>query len=274
MESKNCLRRREARAVWDRCKPSSPRRNSKTGEPARCCRRRAKPFLPLLSDSRGNQAYLPDPLWRPSREGVAHSRSLNFAPNSIGSESSPATSRVPPLADPKRHAPLGTDTAPLKAKKGNWTEAAYEGPYSSRQQIVLRFLAYSGSQSRGLTQDWKKPSQPCASTLFFASRIDPGKPPFQRANGSPGQAIPSPHCEDADNRPVCGPSVFQLATATWRDIVPVSADSSQTEEIETTNKGDRGRCTRRVISSAYARPLPACCRQRELRAEPDLPPHP
>ena len=42
---------------------------------------------------------------------VSCSRSLSLAPNSIGSESSPATSRVASPDDPKRSSPLTHDTA-------------------------------------------------------------------------------------------------------------------------------------------------------------------
>ena len=55
-------------------------------------------------------------------------------------------------------------------------------------------VVYSGSQPRGLTQDWEKPPQPCASTV---------KDRHRKANLSASQwvfrsGIPMPHCGDAD----------------------------------------------------------------------------
>ena len=197
--------------------PATPRRNSKTDEPTRSSRRRTNQFLPPLCHSGGNQAYLPRPsLKTKSRRATAFrasgSRSSILAPNSIGNKYLPVTSRGAPRAGPKRHPSLGPNTAPFEAEKGHWNEAAYEGPYGTRQKL-LRHLAFSGSQPEGLTQDWEKPPPHCASTLFPPSRIDPGRPTFQRGIGSPGRVFPSPHCEDADNRPVCGPSVFHLNVA-------------------------------------------------------------
>ena len=53
-----------------------------------------------------------------------------------------------------------------------------------------------------------------------------------------------PHYADADNRPVYGPSAFDLPKVIWREIVEAPADDSLVEEVQTNGKGSRGRCTR------------------------------
>ena len=113
-EAKHCLRRnhrRRARAVWDRCKLSTPPRDSKTGKPTCSCRRREKPFLPPIYHSGGTQAYLTDPPWNHSCERITHSekaawwskcsRSSILSPNSIGCGFPPVTSQVTLRADLK-----------------------------------------------------------------------------------------------------------------------------------------------------------------------------
>ena len=51
-----------------------------------------------------------------------------------------------------------------------------------------------------------KSSSPPVPTPY----LDPGKLIFQRTNDSQGQAFPSPHYKDVDDRPVYGPSGFDL----------------------------------------------------------------
>ena len=110
MEEERCLRRnqrRAARAVWVRYEPFTPPRDPKTGELARCSRRRAQPFLLSHCRSEGNRACLPGPPCSSSRQGIMHSeqvarwartwscsRSTILAPNSSDSRSPPPSSRA------------------------------------------------------------------------------------------------------------------------------------------------------------------------------------
>ena len=118
-------------AVRDRCEPSTLRRDYKTDVLARSCRRRAKPFLLIHSRSEGNQTFLPDPLWKPSRKEStcsvravrwtrtrSYSRIPNMVPNSIGSESPPATRRATHREDPKWSSPLMSDIVSYETEEG------------------------------------------------------------------------------------------------------------------------------------------------------------
>ena len=221
-EEERCLRRnqrRAARAVWVRCEPSTPRRDSKTGGLARSCRRRAQPFLPSHCRSEGNQACLPGPPWSSSREGIMHSeqvarwartrscsRSSILTPNSSESGSSPPSSRAARWEDQKRKPPLIPDTAPSEAMKGHWTQEAYEGPIGTRGQTVLRPKAYVDLQPLGLSWGEEKSVSPFVSTLSPPSRLGPDMQVFQQASGSPDQAYPDPRCVYVGYSPAYGPS--------------------------------------------------------------------
>ena len=97
-EAKCCPRPNQGRAVqaaWERCRPSTPRRDSKTGELARNSGRRAKLFLLSHWHREENRACLPGRLCNSSREGAAQaarwattrscSRRPNLAPDSNAS---------------------------------------------------------------------------------------------------------------------------------------------------------------------------------------------
>ena len=67
----------------------------------------------------------------------------NLAPNFIGSESPPTTSRATPHAIPKRYPPLIPNIAPFKTEKGHLPEEACEGPYGIRQETVWPTTIFS-----------------------------------------------------------------------------------------------------------------------------------
>ena len=149
---KHCPRRNQrqaAQAVWVRCEPSTPRRDPRTGEPARSSRRRAQPFLPSHCRSERNWACLPSPLWSLNRVGATHSvqaarwartlncsRSPNLAHNSSGS-GPPPSCLAAHWEGSKRSPPLVPDIILSGTVKGHWAQEGYEEPYGILRQTVF-----------------------------------------------------------------------------------------------------------------------------------------
>ena len=234
-EEERCLRRnqhRAAQAVSVRCEPSTPRRDSKTGEFARSSWRRAQPFLPGHCRSEGNQACLPGMPCSSSREGATHSvqvarwartrscsRSSILAPNSSESGSPPPSSRGSE-SEPATNSRYSS----FRGHERSLDPEGYEGPFGTRRQTVLRPKAYVDFQPLGLTWGEEKPDSPFVSTLRPPSRTGPGMQVFQQASGSPDQAYPDPRCVYVGYRPTFGPSALHLPSAIWRGIVEAPTD--------------------------------------------------
>ena len=231
-KAKRCPRRnkrRAARAVWLRCEPSTPRRDSRTGELTCSRKRRAQPFLPSHCRSERNQACLLGQLWSSSRERATRSvqaaqsartrncsRSPKLAPNSNGSGPPPPSSRAAHWERPRRSPPLVSDTVISGTVKGHWNKEGYEEPYGIRGQMVFRPSTYVDFRSLGLIEGEEKSYSPFVSTPLIPTRIGPSMLVFQRASGSPDRAYPNPYCLYVECMSVYEPSAFDIPRVIWR----------------------------------------------------------
>ena len=217
-------------------RPSTPRRDSKTGEPSRSSRRRVKPFLPNHCRSWGIRACLPSSLWKPCRQGATNSgqaaswaktlncsRSPNLAPKSIESTPTPATSRDTPRENPKRNPPLTPDRVPVQTDNCHWTQAGYGEPFGIHRRTVFHPEADDNLRLWGWTPGEERHLSPFIPTPCRSTRIGPSKLVFQRDSGSPDKASLDPHFV----RPVDGPLAFDNSKVIWRRVVLAPASDSK-----------------------------------------------
>ena len=139
------LPRNQRRAAWHQRRSSTLRWNSKRDLHDRISWRRAKQFLLSYCRSKGYRTCLLDPgcKWTTCSVQATRwvrtysSRSANLEPNSIGSESPPATSQATTREDLERSPLLVSDTVPFQTEKGHRTQEGCEGPYGSCRQTVF-----------------------------------------------------------------------------------------------------------------------------------------
>ena len=125
-EDQNCPRCnqcRPAQAVWDRCRPSTPRRDPRMGELAHSSRRCAKPFLPNHCHSEDNQSCLPRSLWKPSRWRASHKGVLHIPQSSGITGASPSDCLVSCLG----HSLSGWGSYPSAEKRSVYSTAQLTG---------------------------------------------------------------------------------------------------------------------------------------------------
>ena len=120
-----CNQRRAVGAAWGWCGPTTPRRDSRTGRPARCSRKRAKPFSQSHCRNRDNRACLSSTLCRRSRwsqripDKPPDEQGLGVVQEARAWR--PGTSRAAFPEDPKRSPSLTLNTATFETMKGHWT---------------------------------------------------------------------------------------------------------------------------------------------------------
>ena len=201
MEVKLCLRRnqrRAARAALVRCEPSTPRRDSKTGELACSSKRRAQPFLLSHCCRDDNRTCLPGLPWNSSWEGAT--RSMQTA----GWARTRNCSRSPNLV-------TSSAVQPCRSQRGSKAKPTTSSRYSSfrcrekvteSRKVTKSLTAFAEKQccthrltsTFGFGPDSRRGKVPLAFCLHPPTRFGSSMKVVQQASGFSDQAYPDPHC--------------------------------------------------------------------------------